>query len=695
MQKLLRVLLVVCLIVSNISGVVIAAKDDDIHVYEQYKSKAATHVPDEILVKFKNDNKPFHVVKIGKGRVDEKIKEYQKNPNVEFVEANYYAQAYVNDPYYIYQWNLKDESEGGINAEMAWSVSTGDNVVVAVLDTGIAYSKFKKYSLAPDLSGTSFVSGYDFINNDNKPNDDEGHGTHVAGTIAQTTNNALGVAGVAYNASLMPVKVLNGQGSGSYSTIASGIYYAADNNADVINMSLGGPSESQVLLEALEYAYNEGVTIVAATGNDAGVVGYPAAYDDFVIAVGATRYDKELAGYSNFGPEVDIVAPGGDTDVDQNNDGYGDGILQNTFGNHPGDFGYYFYQGTSMATPHVAGTAALLISNDPSLSPAQVQSALQDTAIDLGATGRDDFYGHGLVDAYAALNWTAEPTEPNEPPIADDKVAVTDEDVSVMILLSGSDLDGDILEFSIVDEPSFGTLSGVVPELIYTPDNDYNGVDNFSYIAYDGVDESLLAMVSLTINPVNDNPVATDESVMTEINTPVVIILSATDIDGDALVYTGDLISISGGSISWDGTDTVVYTPSLDFVGNDTFEFSVNDGFVDSNTALVDITVVEEAEIGVVTFDKVTTLDSGKSGKQQYLVGTSIVTVYEDGSTVADALVVGRWEGVVNSTRSVITRRDGTATFKLERTKFDLDVILDEEFIVESITIDGVIYPFN
>lgn len=261
-----------------------------------------------------------------------------------------------------------------------------------------------QYQKAPDLAGTSFVAGYDYINNDTHANDDEGHGTHVAGTIAQTTNNNLGVAGVAFNTTLMPVKVLDAAGSGSYQQVADGIYYATDNGAKVISMSLGGSSHSTVLENAVAYAYNNGVIVIAACGNsNVSSCDYPAAYNSYVIAVGATQYNEIKAPYSNYGSSLDIVAPGGNTGVNQNGDGYADGVLQNTFGDTPVDFAYWFYQGTSMATPHVSGVAALILGLRPSFTPDQVRNTLQSTAEDKGSAGWDSTYGWGIVDAQAAL----------------------------------------------------------------------------------------------------------------------------------------------------------------------------------------------------------------------------------------------------------------------------------------------------
>jgi serine protease len=332
----------------------------------------------------------FRRLKIENGKtVAEMIEIYQANDNVEYAEANYivYALKAPNDELYPHQWNLFNSSYGGIKAESAWNISTGNGVIVAVLDTGIAYENYSEknssgpgigYQKAPDLANTLFVAGYDFVNRDDHPNDDSvsGHGTHIAGIIAQNTLNGIGTAGVAFDAYLMPVKVLNKNGAGNYANIAEAIIWASDNGAHVINMGFGGTEPSKVLEEAIAYAYNNGVTLIAAAGNDGvGGVCYPAAYDDYVIAVGATRYDETLSYYSNHGASLDLVAPGGDLKVDQNGDTYGDGILQQTYkrlGDGSISWRYSFMEGTSMASAHVSGIAALLIANGNVTSPAQV-----------------------------------------------------------------------------------------------------------------------------------------------------------------------------------------------------------------------------------------------------------------------------------------------------------------------------------
>ncbi len=284
---------------------------------------------------------------------------YSALPFVEYAELNTicHATGVPNDPYYGYQWHFPQ-----INMPDAWDVATGSGAVVAILDTGVAYENYTipshetgtvasgvtQYQLAPDLASTSFVSGYDYINYDSHPNDNNAHGTHVAGTVAQSTNDGYGVAGIAHNASIMPVKVLDYTGSGSAASLADGLYFAANNGADVVNMSLSwslGYDPGSTVHNAVTYAYNAGVTLVAAAGNSAvSTVSYPAAYSK-VIAV---------------------------------------------------------------------GVVALMISNGIT-GVENIRSVLHDTALDLGSGGWDSTYGHGLVDAAAAVGGSGEDTTPPNP----------------------------------------------------------------------------------------------------------------------------------------------------------------------------------------------------------------------------------------------------------------------------------------
>jgi serine protease len=356
----------------------------------------------------------FHVLTLAPGRDPQAAaQQLRQDRRVRFAEPNGRVTSFAlaTDPYFSpYQWNLSDTGYG-IRVPSAWDRTMGAGVTVAVVDTGIAYEEYGGFKPAPELMSTSFAGGWDFINNDAHPNDDNGHGSHVAGIIASGTNNGFGCAGIAPEARLMPIKVLNADGTGPTSLLAEGIRYAADHGAQVINVSLGTAQSSEALREAVLYARGKGCVIVAAAGNDGGSSPvYPAAYAG-VINVGASRFDGQRTFYSNFGPTLSVVAPGGDPKVDQNNDGFNDGILQQTFSkDHPDQFGFYFKAGTSQAAPHVTGVAALVLSAQPGLTPDRVQEAIERTATDLGPPGRDDQFGYGLVNAAAAVNYV--PTLP-------------------------------------------------------------------------------------------------------------------------------------------------------------------------------------------------------------------------------------------------------------------------------------------
>lgn len=319
-----------------------------------------------------------------------------------------------NDPRYAEQWNFQM-----VGAEAAWKRSRGTGVVVAVIDTGVSGTSSAKGQACRDFGSTTFTAGYDFVNRDSDPYDDHGHGTHVAGTIAEATNNSEGVAGLAYGATIMPLKVLSASGSGTSADIADAIRWATDKGANVINMSLGSPFPDAVIRSACTYAFKKGVVIVAAAGNSGKQgVGYPAAYSE-CIAVSSVGPSGKLAGYSSWGKQVALAAPGGDIG------GYSDrdesaGILQNT--NLPVEYGgqgdgYYAFQGTSMASPHVAAAAALVMAQGIK-DPVKVRKALIESAAKV--TGGDvKKYGAGIlnVDNATALaaKWTGRSDELPEP----------------------------------------------------------------------------------------------------------------------------------------------------------------------------------------------------------------------------------------------------------------------------------------
>jgi serine protease len=377
----------------------------------------------------------------------------REQPDVEYAQPRYlnYAMLRPNDPLYSNQWNFTT-----LDMERAWDIQPGatNEITIAILDTGVAFrtvlvryeSAFPvtiegqvypplgivdvPYAVAPELGADKFVTPRDFIWEDDLPVDLDGHGTHVSGTAAQLTNNSVGVAGMAYNARIMPVKVLsdtwddifNSPNIGTDDVVARGVRYAADNGADVINMSLGreigGPAT--VVDDAIRYAISRGAFVAIAAGNSADQGNAPnltamsAPSIEGMVAVAAVGRSLQRAFYSTTNSYVEIAAPGGD----QRRDGTTGGVVQqmmdqallHTYNPSPATFrppradmfAYYYIQGTSMATPHVAGFAALLMQQGIT-NPAAVEAAMKRFARDLGPAGVDTEYGHGLIQPRTTL----------------------------------------------------------------------------------------------------------------------------------------------------------------------------------------------------------------------------------------------------------------------------------------------------
>jgi serine protease len=362
-------------------------------------------------------------------------------PGVAWAEPNYVARQaggwYPNDPgkggtaggWAQMQWNFLPGA--GIDAPDAWANLIADHhpggrgVVVAVLDSGVAYRNWHQFRRSPDFKGTRFVDPYDFVAGNRFPLDREGHGTFVAGMIAESTNNHYGLTGLAYGATIMPLRILDASGLGTESNIARAIRYAVRHGARIINLSLeflpnevSSPREIPEIISAINYAHRHRVIVVGAAGNDQDTrIAYPAR-DSNVISVGATTQDDCLADYSNIGRGLDLVAPGGGSDAilpsDTNchPDRNLPPIYQMTLSNPPHwtKFGYpNYYIGTSMSSPEVAASAALVIASrvlGAHPSPSQVLARLEQTATPLGGSQPNQNYGYGLLNAGAA---TAKP----------------------------------------------------------------------------------------------------------------------------------------------------------------------------------------------------------------------------------------------------------------------------------------------
>jgi len=311
------------------------------------------------------------------------------HPDLEVLEPSltFTALGFPDDPMRDKQWNFDI-----VDADAGWRMGGGAGVTVAVIDTGVTQ--------VPDLAGTTLLDGVSFVRGEKTSKDGNGHGTHVAGTIAQTTHNGLGVAGLAPNAHILPLKALSATGSGRSEWVAAAIDEAGDQGAQIINLSLGGP-RSAVIARAVKKAQNRGILVVAAAGNSGREgVGSPAVLPG-VVAVSATGPTDERAPYSTYGPEVVLSAPGGDKTR------AGGGILQDTVSPRSKD-GHAFleFQGTSMATPHVAGAAAVVWSATAGGAD-HVKDVLQSSSVDLGDPGHDPIFGHGRLDLGAAVQHIA------------------------------------------------------------------------------------------------------------------------------------------------------------------------------------------------------------------------------------------------------------------------------------------------
>ncbi len=428
-------------------------KNEAVVIYEREFER---NVINSVLLKnyeisYQSKYLPFIVVRFNEKRKDinEVIKELSNIKGVKKVTRNAILKPFAvpNDPLYYLQWHFKK-----IGMENAWDFGFGSqNVKVAVLDDGFAYrngpipsyesdeviSSDGRYHMAPDLENINVIATYDFIHGDSFPDPSSPHGTHVLGTIAQTTNNFYGVAGISPDVSLILVQVLGPTG-GTASQIADGIAFAINKGAKVMNMSLGGPpgdsSGMTVLHLAIKEAYSKGALILCAAGNS-GVseLSYPAGFKE-AVAVGATDYNDSLTWYSQYGEGLEIVAPGGDLNVDANGDGNPDGVLQNTCyesGGKPIVDSFYFFllQGTSMATPHVTGVVALCLSQDSMLTNLDLRIIITGTAFDLGEKGYDLRYGFGRIDAFKAVSFSAQSQYVVYPGDADANGVVDERDI--------------------------------------------------------------------------------------------------------------------------------------------------------------------------------------------------------------------------------------------------------------------------
>nr|WP_201763439.1 S8 family serine peptidase [Chengkuizengella marina] len=378
LKRLFSVFMAIALILSFSITSSAESTSQDSTIIVKFKDKTSKSMQQQIHkeakaeVLKKNKQIGFEVIKVKGKSVEKALEQYKNRADVEYAEPiiEYYALFTPNDPLYA-----SDQYGPQImDAEDAWDIEQGSSsVVVAVIDTGVQANH-------EDLQG-KVIAGYDFIDNDNDPSDGNGHGTHVAGTVGAITNNGIGVAGMAPNVSIMSVRVLNNAGSGTNQGVADGITYAADNGADVINLSLGSTAPSAAVENAVNYAWNAGVVVVCAAGNAGSTSPHYPAYYTNSLAVAATDSNDNKAWFSTYGSWVDVAAPGVDIISTWNNGGY------NTI------------SGTSMAAPHTAGLAGLLASQG--LSHVEIRDRIESTADPIPGTGSD--WTHGRVNALAAV----------------------------------------------------------------------------------------------------------------------------------------------------------------------------------------------------------------------------------------------------------------------------------------------------
>lgn len=320
-------------------------------------------------------------------RIDQLKKEFKADPDVRFAEYDGLVQAldvFPNDPGFPSQYGLIN-----IRAPQGWAISTGSSIVtIAVIDSGVDGSH-------PDLLA-KLLPGYDFVESDSVPQDEYGHGTHVSGIAAASTNNGTGVSGVSWGAQILPVRVLDASGNGSYTAVAAGIVWAVDHGAQILNLSLGGVSPNSTLLNAVAYAYDHGTLIIASSGNDgSGNLRYPARYP-VVVSVGSTNSINQRSSFSNYGSGLDLMAPG-----------------ESIFSTNPGG-GYGIRTGTSMSTPYVSGLAAILWGMPGFGGAFAIETAMEKSAFDLGSVGWDGEYGYGLIQMDAALLYNPTPPKPQK-----------------------------------------------------------------------------------------------------------------------------------------------------------------------------------------------------------------------------------------------------------------------------------------
>ena len=615
------------------------------------------------------------------------------------------------------------ESTGEYEYDNAWGVVHigakpvhdagiwGQGVRVAVVDTGIDYVHDQPPALEPPVVdpefNASYRGGYDFVNDDADPMDDNGHGTHVAGTLAAERNWYL-VVGVAPRVDLYALKILAADGSGYESDLILALQWAVDHDMDVVNMSLGTHDVVSALQAAVESAAAAGLLMVAASGNTVTfqemwygcAVTYPGAYPQ-VLATTFTNPNNALTGYSCTGPEVDFASPG-----DNIFSPVPVGSCQNCSPN-----GYLPLSGTSMASPHLAGTVALLLgagiadSGTPGLfddvrsrlcATANVgygvQTAFGSTPIPTTDPRYPKYFGCGVIDAEEAVLGLLPPPQTNRPPVATDDTASTAEDtaVDIAVLANDTDVDGDALAVTSVFTVVNGTAS-VNPNgtVHFAPPPDFFGTATFGYAISDGHGGSDTGAASVTVTAVNDPPLAVNDSATTSQGTPVTVAVLAndTDVDSASLLVAGTSDPPYGTAVA-NANGTITYTPDAGYSGTDAFGYSATDGLATSNVATVSITVSPAPPANAFHAGD---LDGSASASGKTWTAAVVIRVHDAAhGAVGGVRVTGSWSNGANGTASCTTGTNGACT--VQKTKLSRASVASVTFTVTAAARSGWTY---
>lgn len=644
---------------------------------------------------------------------DAGVRRVELDPRLSAIEPAPAAAAETADLEYDNAWGV---SRIGAPAAHAAGVR-GAGIRVAVIDTGIDYihddPDDTPYVVDPEFL-SNYAGGFDFVNNDADPFDDNGHGTHVAGILAAEKNGYL-VAGVAPEVELFALKILDANGEGDVSNLILALGWALDNEIDVVNMSLGTHEVSAALATAVANAAAQGLLMVAASGNVNPLiwqellfgcpVAYPGAYPE-VLSTTFTNPNDALTGYSCTGPEVDFASPGDAV--------YSPVPIGSCLFCKP--WGYDALSGTSMASPHLAGTVALLLSagiadaGSPGLfddvrnricATADPGFGVNSTPIPTSDPRYPQYFGCGVIDADDAVLGIVPPV--NHPPVAGDDFAMTNEGVpvSIPVLANDTDEDGDGLSVSGVGTPVNGTaiLDPSGTAIQYTPAPGYSGSDAFSYTVSDGAGGTDDATVIVTITAVDDPPTAEPRSVSTTSPNPVSITLGGTDPDTCELAFqvvdlpthggVGSLANhaCSPGAPNAD-TASVVYTPTAGYSGPDSFTYRVLDATGASVPVTVSITVLAAPPANPI---HVGDLDRSTSSAGKNWTAKVTVRIHTAGEgPVSGAIVTGTWSNGASGTATCTTNSSGACT--IQKTKLAKATVSSATFTVTSVTLAGAEY---